>query len=128
MSGRLWPKEPDEDEWPNKPIAKFDAGPIAFDDAEPIAFDAEPTIAKWKFSTSPKSAATEPRSKPSLTREQYHRARAVLDALPPGLYCHCHGCGGWFRATDDYGNDNGNVAITRQFSGPTLYRCRRCAP
>lgn len=34
--------------------------------------------------------------KPMLTRAEYDKARAVLDALPAGYYVKCCECGGWF--------------------------------
>ena len=35
--------------------------------------------------------------KPAVTREQYDQARAVLDALPSGVYIKCAKCQGWYR-------------------------------
>lgn len=35
--------------------------------------------------------------KPMVTRAEYDAARAVLDALPPGIYMKCSGCTGWYR-------------------------------
>jgi hypothetical protein len=46
---------------------------------------------------SDKEVATPGTQKPMVTREQYERARKVLDALPPGVYCKCSNCGQWKR-------------------------------
>lgn len=35
--------------------------------------------------------------KRAVTREQYDRARTVLDALPAGYYVKCAGCSGWYQ-------------------------------
>lgn len=35
--------------------------------------------------------------KPMVTREQYERAREVLDSLPPGVYVKCAKCRQWKR-------------------------------
>lgn len=40
--------------------------------------------------------------KPMVTREQYDQARAVLDALPSGIYIKCSQCGGWYRGGTVY--------------------------
>lgn len=34
--------------------------------------------------------------KPMVTREQYDRAREVLDSLPSGVYIKCAKCQGWY--------------------------------
>lgn len=52
--------------------------------------------------------------KPMVTREEYERARAVLDALPPGYYVKCAKCGGWF---------NGGSFVVLPATGP---RCEGC--
>ena len=38
--------------------------------------------------------------KPAVTREEYDAARAVLDALPAGLYLKCFKCRRWYRNGD----------------------------
>jgi len=55
----------------------------------------------------------EDRNKPMVTREEYDRARAVLDALPPGLYMKCSECDQWWRDT------------TISFQGRAVL-CERC--
>jgi len=55
--------------------------------------------------------------KPMVTREEYERARAVLDALPPGYYVKCAGCGGWFMG--------GEFKVYPNARGP---HCERCVP
>lgn len=41
--------------------------------------------------------------KPMLTRAEYNKARAVLDALPAGYYVKCCECGGWFTGAKTFG-------------------------
>lgn len=55
------------------------------------------------------------KQKPMVTREQYDQARAVLDALPFGIYLHCSGCGKW--------QSNGSITIDH----PDQYLCEECA-
>jgi len=53
--------------------------------------------------------------KPMVTRDQYDRARAVLDALPPGLYVKCSKCGDW--------QHGGTYAV---HAGGTQIICEKC--
>ena len=46
--------------------------------------------------------------KPMVTRDQYNLARAVLDALPPGLYVKCSKCGDWQHGGVYTVRDGGN--------------------
>ena len=56
--------------------------------------------------------------RPAVTREEYERGRAVLDALPPGLYLKCSGCSLWQRGGE----------IRFEYSGATTYAfCEKCA-
>lgn len=51
--------------------------------------------------TSPSITARVPwlrMEKPAVTREEYDKARAVLDRLPAGIYIHCAKCRGWYKA------------------------------
>lgn len=55
--------------------------------------------------------------RPMVTLAQYDAARAVLDALPPGFYVKCGGCGGWWQG----GNFTSGGTV-----GPSGPRCERC--
>lgn len=52
--------------------------------------------------------------KPMVSREDYERGRAVLDALPPGYYVKCSACRGWYMG--------GTFVLSG--SGPTCEGCR----
>lgn len=56
--------------------------------------------------------------KPMVTREGYDKARAVLDALPAGMYIKCSACRGWYKA-------EGSTEILSATTPPE-YLCRGC--
>jgi hypothetical protein len=45
-----------------------------------------------------KAYGSEPQlpDKPMISRRDYDKARAILDALSPGYYVKCAGCSGWY--------------------------------
>lgn len=57
--------------------------------------------------------------KPMVSREDYDRARAVLDALPAGYYVKCGGCSKWFMG--------GTFVLDASGLGPMCEDCHRAA-
>lgn len=55
-------------------------------------------------------------NKPMVTAEEYQRARRVLDALPPGYYVKCKGCGNWWT--------KGEFLMKGSNDGPYCERCK----
>lgn len=47
------------------------------------------------------------RERPMVTREEYEQGRALLDALPPGIYTKCTGCSNWQLAGEIHMDSNG---------------------
>lgn len=73
---------------------------------------------KWDW-TVPDPVVADPKDlsedqKPMVSRADYDRARAVLDALPSGFYMKCCACSGWYTG--------GEYRHTPD--GPLCERCR----
>ena len=54
--------------------------------------------------------------KPAISREDYDRGRAVLDALEPGYYVKCFGCKKW--------HTGGNFIVKTDGTGPYCEGCK----
>jgi hypothetical protein len=57
-------------------------------------------------------------AKPMVTAEEYAQGRAVLDALPDGVYLKCSKCRRWWINSD---------VTYATHHGVSLYLCERCA-